>query len=196
MEILVWLVVSFLLIVVASITATILIIRAVARRLGRTRLLAGNALRVRAKVASGPRGRVLRLRVRLADAIESGRAAVQVAASGPGPRGEFDRLFGRIELEAAALDRQLHLMESEAERGALERDLPAAAGRVDRLADMVGQMRTAVGSGLGGLSDDELGRLRADVDREATALRAGVEELRTLNRGGSWNGPDAIRRSA
>ncbi|GAA2037466.1 hypothetical protein GCM10009819_22600 [Agromyces tropicus] len=196
MDILLWLFVSFLLIVVASLTTVFLVVRAVVRRARRSRLLSGNALRVRARLASGPQGRVLRLRVRLADALSSGRAAVQVSASGDGPRGEFDRLFARIEHEGEALDRQLHLMESEADRGVLDRELPAASQRVDQVAGMVREMRAAVASGLGGLSDDELRRLRADVDREATALHAGVEHLRALNRDGSWSGSDAVRRTA
>ena len=42
-------------------------------------------------------------------------------------------------------------------------------------------MRSAVAAGLAGVTDDTLTTLHSDVDREVAALRAGVEELRTLN---------------
>lgn len=181
MEVLLWIFVAFLAMVVLSITIVVLVVRAVVRRIRRSRALAGRALRTRARFTTGPRGQVLRQRVRLADALESGRAAVELAGQGAGPRGELDRLHERIRHEGESLDRQLQFMESETDQGVLAHDLPVAEGRVDQVVALVRRVRSAVGAQLDGLTDDSLAALRADVDREVTALRAGVEELRTLN---------------
>ncbi|GAA4066169.1 hypothetical protein [Agromyces indicus] len=181
MEVLLWILVAFLIMAVASITIVVLVVRAVFRRIRRSRALAGRALRTRARFTTGPRGQVLRLRVRLADSLASGRAAVELAAQGAGPRGELDRLHRRIAQEGDALDRQLRFMESETDAAALARDLPVAEGRVDQLVSLVRRVRAAVGAQLDGLTDDSLAALRADVDREVSALHAGVQELRALN---------------
>jgi hypothetical protein len=47
---------------------------------------------------------------------------------------------------------------------------------------LVRRLRSAVADNLGEISDDELARLRYDVDREVTALNAGLQELHALNR--------------
>jgi hypothetical protein len=72
-------------------------------------------------------------------------------------------------------------MESETDPAATARDLPVAEGRVDQVAALVRRVRSAVGSQLDGLTDDSLAALRADVEREVTALHAGVQQLRLLN---------------
>lgn len=172
---------ALMLIVAISITTVILVVRAIVKRIRRSRAVGGAVLRTRAKVVSGPRGRVLRLRVRLQDALDSGRAAVDVAAHGDAPRGELVRLFHRIEREGEALDLQLRLMESETDAAVLAEQLPAADGRVGQVAGLVRRLRGAVAAGLGGISDDALDALHAEVDREVAALHAGVQELRTLN---------------
>jgi hypothetical protein len=172
---------ALMLIVAISITTVILVVRAIVRRIRRSRAVGGAVLRTRAKVVSGPRGRVLRLRVRLQDALDSGRAAVDVAAHGDAPRGELVRLFHRIEREGEALDLQLRLMESETDAAVLAEQLPAADGRVGQVAGLVRRLRGAVAAGLGDVSDDALDTLHAEVDREVAALHAGVQELRTLN---------------
>lgn len=181
MEVLLWIFVAFLAMVALSITIVVLVVRAVVRRIRRSRALAGRALRTRARFTTGPRGQVLRLRVRLADALESGRAAVELAGQSAGPRGELDRLNARIRHEGEALDRQLQFMESETDPGVLANDLPVAEGRVDQVVALVRRVRSAVGAQLDGLTDDSLAALRADVDREVTALQAGIQELRSLN---------------
>jgi hypothetical protein len=157
------------------------VLRAVFRRIRRSRAVGGAVLRTRARVATGPRGRVLKLRVRLREALESGRAAVGVAAQGDGPHGDVARLFRRIQHEGEALDLQLRLMESETDVAALATELATADRRVDQVADLVRRLRGAVAAGLGEVSDDAIDALHADVDREVAALHAGVQELRTLN---------------
>jgi hypothetical protein len=188
-EVLLWIFVAFLAMVAVSVTIVVLVVRAVVRRLRRSRALAGRALRTRARFPTGPRGQVLRLRVRLADALESGRAAVDMAGQGAGPRGELERLHERIRLEGESLDRQLQFMESEIDPAALGRDLPVAEGRVEQVVGLVRRVRSAVGAQLDGLTDDSLAALRADVDREVTALHAGVQELRLLNAHDGFAGP-------
>ena len=57
-------------------------------------------------------------------------------------------------------------------------ELSAAGHRVEQVTALVRRLRSAVASGLAGVTDDTLTTLHSDVDREVAALRAGVEELR------------------
>ncbi|MCP2367497.1 hypothetical protein BCL57_001651 [Agromyces flavus] len=188
---------ALLIIVALSVTTVVLAVRFVVKRLRRSRAVGGAVLRTRARVATGPRGKVLRMRVRLRESLESGRAALEVAAHGDGPRGDLTRLFRRIEHEGESLDLQLRLMESETDAAALSRELRTADGRVEQVVDLVRRLRSAVAAGLGGVSDDALTALHADVDREVAALHAGVQELRLLNQGDALGGrPRPIRPAA
>lgn len=189
MEVLIWIFVAFAVMVLASITITVLVVRAVYRRIRRSRALSGRALRTRARFTTGPRGQVLRLRVRLADLLASGSTAVDLAGQGTGPRGELARLYERVRHEGESLDLQLRFMESETDQATLARDLPVAESRVDQVGALVRRVRSAVGAQLDGLTDDSLAALRADVDREVTALHAGVQELRALNAYDGFAGP-------
>jgi hypothetical protein len=181
-EILLWVFVSLLVIVVVSIATVVFIVRALVKRIRRNRNLAGAMLRARARFSSGPQRKVLTLRVRLGEALDSGRAAVELAARGDGSRGELPRLFRRIQEEGVALDLQLRLMESETDPSVLSEELPAAGHRVDQVVALVRRLRSAVASGLAGPTDDTLTALHSDVDREVAALHAGVQELQRLNR--------------
>ncbi|MDQ0894106.1 hypothetical protein [Agromyces ramosus] len=182
MEVLMWMFVTFLIFVVAVVAAVVLIGRALYRRLRRNRALAGTALRTRAGFSRGPQRKVLFLRVRLAETLDSGQAAVELAGHSEGPRGELPRLFRRIQEESVALDLQLRLLESETDSAVLAAELPAAGRRVDQVAALVRRLRSAVASGLAGSTDDSLTTLHSDVDREVAALHAGVQELHRLNR--------------
>ncbi|WP_165307322.1 hypothetical protein [Agromyces binzhouensis] len=166
---------------IASFVALVLLVRHVYRRIRRSRRVDGALMRSRAKMSRGPQRTILDLRVRLDDALASGQAAVDLAAQGPGPRGEFPGIFRRIREEGASLDAQLRLMESEIDRSVLAAELPAAEERVGQVEALVRRIRSAVASALAGASDDGLTGLRADVDREVAALRAGVEELHALS---------------
>ena len=181
MDVLIWVLVSLLTMVAVSITVVVLVVRAVVKRIRHSRALAAATLRTRARFSPGPNGKVLKLRVRLDEALASGRAAVDLAARGDGPRGELPELFRRIEHEGAALDLQLRLMESEIDSAVLSAELSSAGQRVEQVTALVGRLRSAVAAGLAGVTDDTLTTLHSDVDREVAALRAGVEELRTLN---------------
>ncbi|KRE25778.1 hypothetical protein [Agromyces sp. Soil535] len=183
-DVLIWVFVTLLILVVVSIATVFLIVRALVKRIRRSRAIAGGVLRTRARFSSGPHGKVLRLRVRLEEILASGKAAVDLAARGDGPRGELPELFRRIEHEGAALDLQLRLMESETDSAVLAEELRAAGLRVEQVAGLVRRLRSAVALGLEGVTDDTLTTLRSDVDREVAALHAGVQELRTLNRDG------------
>lgn len=183
MEILLWVLASLLVIVAVSMATVFFVVRAVARRIRRNRALAGAMLRTRARFSSGAQRRVLTLRVRLGEALDSGQAAVDLVASADGRRGELPRLFRRIRDEGTALDLQLRLMESETDPAALAEELPAAGHRVDQVVALVRRLRSAVASGLTAPTDDSLTALHSDVDREVAALHAGVQELQRLNRG-------------
>jgi hypothetical protein len=180
-DVLVWIFVSFLIFVAVVVTSVVLILRALYRRLRRNRGLAGTALRTRANFSRGPQRKVLFLRVRLAETLDSGKAAVDLSAGGQAAAGELPRLFRRIQEESVALDLQLRLLESETDSAVLADELPAAAHRVDQVAALVRRLRSAVAAGLAGSTDDTLTELHSDVDREVAALHAGVLELQRLN---------------
>ena len=72
--------------------------------------------------------------------------------------------------------------------------LSVAGRRVDQVGGLVRRLRSAVAAGLGELTDDTLTALRSEVDREVAALRAGVDELRSLN-GRSLNGRSLMGHS-
>lgn len=183
MEVLLGILAVFLILVIASITTVLLVARAIYRRVRRSRAVADTALRARAGFSHGPRRRVLALRVRLAETLESGRAAIELAAERDGAApSELPRLFRRVQEEAAALDLQLRLLESETDQAVLAVELPAAAGRVEQVAGLVRRLRSAVASALAGSTDETLTDLQSELEREVAALAAGVEELRRLNR--------------
>lgn len=182
-----WLLFGFTSIVVVSNVALVVVVRGVYKRIRRNLALNGAALRVRAGLSRGPQRDVLKLRVRLTETLASGQAAIDLAVRSDGPRGELPQLFRRLTSEGARLESQLRLLESENDVAVLAETLPAARHRVDEVAQLVRRLRTAVGSGLGDLSDDSLTGLRADVDREVTALRAGMQELHELNGQGAFS---------
>lgn len=161
-----------------------LLVRSAYRRIRRSRAVAGTVLRTRTVLARGLQHQVLRLRVRLDDSLQSARVAVELRTRDSALRGETTRLFRRICEEGATLDAQLRLLESETEDSVLAAHLPTARDRVDQFEGIVRRLRAAVASGLGDFSDDALIDLRGDVDREAVALQAGMQELHTLNRRG------------
>lgn len=189
-----WLFIAFASTVVATNIALILVVRALYRRVRRNLALNSTALRIRAQLSWGPRHEVLKLRLRLKETLDSGQSAIDLAVRGDGPRGELPRLFRRLRSEGDALDLQLRLLESENDPAVLAELLPAARHRVDQVAHLVHRLRSVVGSGLGDVSDGNLAALREEVDREVTAVRAGMQELHELNGRGMFYEPG--RRSS
>lgn len=173
---------------VILIVAVVVIGRVLYRRVRSSPALADALLRARANYTEGPQQDVLKLRVRLREALDSGQAAVDLSLRSDGPQGDLSSLFRRIQREGAALESQLRLMESETDTTVLAQGIPVATRRVDDVTALVRRLRGAVASDLGTLTDDSLNELRADVDREVAALHAGVQELQTLN--GSDPNPD------
>jgi hypothetical protein len=184
-----WLFLLFGSTVVAVDIALVVAIRRFYRKVRRSLALNSAGLRVRAGLSSGPRRDVLKLRLRLKETLDSGQAAVDLAARGGVPSGDLGRLFGRLRSEGVALEFQLRLLESENDLAVLAEALPAARHRVDEVAHLVRRLRSVVGSGLGDLSDGSLTTLRSEVDREVTAVRAGVQELQKLNGLGAYHEP-------
>lgn len=173
--------IAFVIVGLVSTLTAVLVLRMLYRRIRRNRALSAAALRTRAGLSAGPRRQVLKLRLRLGDVLASAQAASELAARGDGPRGELVPLLKRIRNEAAILNAQLRLLESERDARVLAEAIVDATSRVDQLAAMVRRLRLAVSAGLGDLSNDALDALRADVDREIEAVNVGVQELRVLN---------------
>ena len=176
-----WLFIAFASTVVATNVALVLVVRSVYKRIRRNLARNGATLRFRAGLSTGPRREVLKLQLRLKETLDSGESAIDLAVVNDGPRGELPRLFRRLKSEAVALESQLRLLESENDPAVLAEVLPTARRRVDQVAQLVRHVRLAVLSGLGEISDDSLSTLRSDVDREITAVRAGMQELHELN---------------
>ena len=190
MDLLSWVLISLATIIIAAIVAFTVIVRLLYKRVVRSRAL----LRARARLSWGQQHEVLKLRLRLQEALDSGQAAVDLALRSDGPRGELPRLFRRIRSESAALESQLRLLASETDSDVLAEGIPVARRRVEQVATAVRGLRSAVAAGLGDLTDDTLTALRADVEREVAALQAGVQELRTLNGYDGYDGLSGPRR--
>ncbi|AMB58880.1 hypothetical protein [Microterricola viridarii] len=188
MDVVFWILISLAAIAAASVLTVVLIVRALYRRVRRSHTVNSAVLKSRAQFSRGPRRQVLALELQLDDALDSGRAAIDLAVRSNGRRGDLPRLFRRIEAEGATLRAQLQLMESETDAGALADALPAASLAVDQISDMIRELRASVASGLGDPTGDALSALHAELDLEVASLHAGLVELANLNsldRGGS-----------
>lgn len=170
-------------IVLVSTVSVVVIARLLFRRIQRSRAVRLGMLRSRAGLSVGAQREVLRLRLRLQETLDSGQAALDlVQMNGAGSRGELPRLFRKIQDEGRTVETQLLLLGSERDPAVLHSALPVARARVTQIAQLVGRVRAAVAAGLGHLTDDTLETLGSDVDREVSALDAGIQELHALNR--------------
>jgi hypothetical protein len=167
-------------IMLVSTVAVVVVARVIYTRIRRSRLIGDSVLRARATLTIGRTHEVLRLRVRLSEALSSGRAALDLARTSGQPTGELQRLFERIRSEAAAVDAHLALLMSERDAPVLSEAIPAAGQRVDQIRSLVRRLRSSVAAGIGGVTDDALAGLSVDVDREIAALDAGLRELHSL----------------
>jgi hypothetical protein len=191
MDILFGVLISLAVIAAISWFAFFLIVRMLYRRIRRSRTVNGAVLKSRAQMSWGPRRKVFALQLRLEEALDSGRAAIDLAVRSNGRRGELPRLFARIEAEGTALRAQLRLMESETDAGALADELAAAGLAVDQISDMIRELRASVADGLSDPTGARLASLHAEVDLEVEALHAGLVELAHLN-GGEVRGDTII----
>lgn len=184
-----WVLIAFGSAVLAANVALVVVLRTMYKRIRRNRAINGAALRLRAQVNRGARREVLKLRVRLEEELNSAQAAIDLTVASTGPRGELPRLFRRLKVEGDVLESQLRLLESETNSSALAEVLPTARQRVDHVAYIVRRLRAAVASVLGDASDDSLMSLRSEIDREITAVRAGMQELHELDERGGFHEP-------
>jgi hypothetical protein len=168
-------------IVVISTVSVIVMVRMLFRRIRRSRTVTSSVLRTRALISVGRQHEVHTLRLRLADTLASGRAALDLAGANGSQLGELQRLYARIRSDATTLDAQLLLLLSERDSVVLAESIPVAGRRVDQVAWLVRRLRSAVAAGLGDRTDDSLATLTDDLDREIVALDAGLRELHTLN---------------
>src|SRR6266516_437817 len=109
---------------------------------------------------------------------------VQMWTAPPGPRREV--AFLRRELAEAITstpDAELRLLAAEPDQREVARLLPAAGERVDDVTRAARAIRRAASAGLGAQSAADLRALSADVEREVSAVAAGVQRLLTTASG-------------
>lgn len=180
MDALLWILISLAAIAATSVIVTVLIVRALYRRIRRSRAVSSAVLNSRVQLSRGSRRQVFALQLRLAEALDSGRAAIDLAVRSNARLGNLPRLFRRIEAEAATLQTQLRLMESERDSDALTDAVSSAGLAVDQVTDMVRELRASVAAGLGDPTGAALSALDAELAIEVAALHAGLVELTTL----------------
>jgi hypothetical protein len=173
--------ISLLAIAALSVITVVLIVWALVRRIRRSRTVNTAVLKGRAHLSHGPRRRVFALELQLGQALDSGRAAIDLTVRSNGRRGELPRLFRRIEAEGSTLQTQLRLMESETDAGMLAESVAVVAPRVDQVSDMVRRLRASLTTGLGDPTGATLATLSADIDLEVASLQAGLVELANLS---------------
>jgi hypothetical protein len=127
----------------------------------------------------GPRREVAYLRRELAAAITSTPQAVATVKANAGVVGDLPSLTRRLERVATTLDAELRLLAGEPDQREVARLLPAAAERVDDVTRAARSIRRAAGACLGADSTAEVRDLTTDVEREVTAVAAGVQHLLT-----------------
>ncbi|WP_157155928.1 MULTISPECIES: hypothetical protein [unclassified Diaminobutyricimonas] len=196
MDILLGVLISLAIIAATSVVTVVLTVRVLFRRIRRSHVVNAAVLESRAHLSPGPRRKVFALELRLARALDSGRAAIDLAVRSNGRRGELPRLFRRIEAEGLTLQTQLRLMESETDAGTLTEQLSVAGRQVDQVADMIRRMRASVAAGFGDPTGAALATLSADVDLEVASLHAGLVELANLNAGDQRYNPTDARQSS
>lgn len=131
--------------------------------------------------APGPRRSLFQLRLRLADAIASAKQSVAVLEAHGGVRGDVASLVRRLERVAAPLDAHLHLMQSEPDLRLLAEMLSPAGARVAEIENIVRHVRGAAYTALSGDMEGTVAAITADMEREVTALQAGVSTLHALS---------------
>ncbi|MCA1668400.1 MAG: hypothetical protein LC793_13620, partial [Thermomicrobia bacterium] len=108
-----------------------LLARSAYRRIRRDPRVNRTALLVREKTSPpGPRRTLMHLRVRLADAVTSARAAVAIIQAHGSVQGDLASLVRRIDRVAAPLDAQLCLMQTEPDMRLLYEMLQPTRARV------------------------------------------------------------------
>lgn len=173
--------VLFFLLLASIPVIAVLLGRAAYRRVRRDPRWNRTTLAVREKcTVPGPRRDLVQLRLRLGDAVASARQSVAVIAAHGGVQGELMALVRRLDLVAASLDTQLHLMQSETNGPILRELIAPAHARVAEIEGIARHIRTAAYATVGDDMDYTVAAITADVEREVIALQAGVSTLRAM----------------
>ncbi|MDQ2783629.1 MAG: hypothetical protein M3Y58_01355 [Chloroflexota bacterium] len=162
-------------------TVMFFLARAAYRRIRRDPRVSRTALLWQEKTSPpGPRRSLMQLRVRLADAVTSARAAVSIIQAHGSVQGELASLVRRIDRVAAPLDAQLRLLQTEPDLRLLYELLQPARARVEEIEAIVHHIRAAAYATLGGDMAGTVAQITADVEREVAALQAGMSTLHAL----------------
>jgi hypothetical protein len=128
----------------------------------------------------GPRREVAWLRRELAAATRATADAVALVGEAGGAVGDLPHLARRLGRVAGTLDAELRLLFGEPEAAELARVLPAARARVAEVTRVARTMRRASSAALGAGTAAEIAPLQVEVEREVTALDAGIHRLLAL----------------
>ncbi len=154
-----------------SCAAVMILRRAAAAANRRWRAVRDRAGLTARSYVGGPGGDVARLRRDMDRALAASRSALATARSVGAPIGDVPLLLGRLDLAARAVDAELRVLESHADRSRVSAALAGPRSRADAVmssaADLVDGLLHATG-----YDAQQLAVLQAECAIEADALRA------------------------
>lgn len=154
------------------------------RKLRRSSRLRDGMLAVRTRaLPPGPARELAQLRQRLRQASAAAADAVRLASSRGRDLGELPRLSLRLDNLARELDLDLELLAGEPDPARLQALLPAAAQRVDGVADAAAELRAASLSTGAAVRDSALTELGASLQAESERVRLWSQAYRELGGG-------------
>ncbi|GGZ72110.1 hypothetical protein ACFOOM_01820 [Streptomyces echinoruber] len=156
--------------------ATVKVVGAAKRGVDRTltqarRTVEDHTLRAKALAQPGPAGEIAQLRLKLRTAMRATQDTLGAGAAEDESLKESLALFERLSAHGHELDAELKRLESEPDRAALARLLPALRERTERITKSADSLRWAARDRARRFADDDLDALSAQIDMEAGALR-------------------------
>jgi hypothetical protein len=165
-----------LLFVVLGAYATVKAVGAAKRGVDRTitqarRTMEDTTLRARTYARPGPAGEIAQLRLKLRTSMRATQDTLHASAPEDESLKESLGLFERLSVHGQELDGELKRLESEPDRGTLDRRLPGLRERTERITHSADSLRWAARDRAHRFADDDLDSLSAQIDMEAGALR-------------------------
>ncbi|MDH6118733.1 hypothetical protein [Kitasatospora sp. GAS204B] len=160
------------LVVVGAIKATKAVVAKVEQTEVQARRAVENvALKAKRYTKPGAQGELAAVRLGLRTSLAGTRAVLAGGVGTDGQLAESLRLLDRLDVHAAELDAELRMLEREPEPTRIAAKLPELRERADRITHSAESMRWAAQDRAHRFAADELGRLSAECESEAGALR-------------------------